>query len=86
MLNFTPRNGSQADFSDPLYLHPSDNPGMVLVLKVFNGTGFSTWKRSMMIALSPKSKVGLVNGALGRPSAISPDFRSWERCDDMVVL
>ena len=43
-----------ADYSHPLYLYPSDHFGMVLVSVRFNGTGFPSWKRSMLIVLSAK--------------------------------
>ncbi|KAJ0587501.1 putative transcription factor interactor and regulator CCHC(Zn) family [Helianthus annuus] len=54
------------DSSNPLYLHPSDHPGMILVSKSFDGTGFGAWKRAMTIALSAKNKLGFVTGHLSR--------------------
>lgn len=58
---------------------------MLLVSVPFNGTGFVSWKTSMLIALSAKNKIGFVNGCVEKPSKDSPDLRCWERCNDMVI-
>ncbi|KAL4580088.1 hypothetical protein LXL04_016265 [Taraxacum kok-saghyz] len=53
MLSLTSTNPqNQINVSDPLYLHPSDHPGLLLVSKQFDGTNFNSWKKGMMIALS----------------------------------
>ncbi|KAM0048148.1 putative RNA-directed DNA polymerase [Helianthus debilis subsp. tardiflorus] len=72
------------DSSNPLYLHPSDHPGMILVSKSFDGNGFGAWKRAMMIALSAKNKLGFINNGVSRPI---DDLHSalWQRCNDMVT-
>lgn len=31
--------------SDALYIHPSDNPGMMLVPVQFDGMGYRSWRR-----------------------------------------
>lgn len=73
------------DHDNPLYLHSSDSPGMKLVSDPFDGTGFSNWKRSMTIALSARNKLGFVDGTLVKPTAESSTFKSWSRCNDMVI-
>ncbi|XP_075091857.1 uncharacterized protein LOC142172007 [Nicotiana tabacum] len=50
------------DASHPYFLHPSDSPGMTLVTSVFDGRGYGGWRRSLLIALSAKNKLGF-NGA-----------------------
>lgn len=52
------------DPTSPYFLHPSDNPGMKLVFDEFGGEGYSDWKRSMMISLSAKNKLGFVDGSI----------------------
>ena len=32
------------DPSDPLFLHPADHPGLLLVSKPFDGSNFGSWK------------------------------------------
>ncbi|XP_070025296.1 uncharacterized protein [Nicotiana sylvestris] len=48
----------------PLYLHPSDTPGTVLVYVPFAGIGFGDWKEGMLISLSTKNKVQLIDGSI----------------------
>ena len=75
----------QIEHSDPLFLHPSDHPGQVLVADVFNGDDFENWRRSVLIALSAKHKTAFIDGSYGRPDASSPLLPYWKRCNDMVL-
>lgn len=52
-------------------LHPSDYPGMNLVSSVFNGRGYGSWRRVVVIALSAKSKLGFIDGTFVVPAAES---------------
>ncbi|XP_022031465.1 uncharacterized protein LOC110932439 [Helianthus annuus] len=74
-------NSSPIDASNPLYLHPSDHPGMILVSKQFGGSGFGSWKRAISIALSAKNKFGFVDGTI--TNSTNPSL--WSRCNDMVI-
>ncbi|KAK9079847.1 hypothetical protein SSX86_001520 [Deinandra increscens subsp. villosa] len=75
---------SAVDSSDPLYLHSSDHPGLLLVSKVFDGSGFPAWKRAITIALSAKNKFGFVDGTVTQPS--NTDLLPiWTRCNNMVI-
>ncbi|KAL9245915.1 hypothetical protein vseg_019512 [Gypsophila vaccaria] len=69
---------------DPLVLQTSDHPGMKLVTHPFEGTGFGNWKRSMLIALSAKNKLCLIDGSSPKPSSTAVNAKSWQRCNDMV--
>ncbi|KAH0674692.1 hypothetical protein KY284_014877 [Solanum tuberosum] len=73
------------DSSNPLYMHPSDNPGATLVPVPFDGGGYRLWRRSVLRALSVKNKLGFVNGECKKPEVNSIQFRQWEQCDDMVT-
>lgn len=64
-------NSSTIDVSNPLYLHPSDHPGLILVTKTFDGTGFGAWKRAMTIALSAINKLGFTDGKTPRPTDVN---------------
>ena len=75
----------QIDAVDPLFLHPSDHPGHVLVADIFNGEDYDNWKRSVMIALSTKHKTFLIDGTYPKPNANSPLLPYWKRCNDMVL-
>jgi len=71
--------------SDPLFLHPSDHPGHILVVDIFNGEDFDNWRRSVMIALSAKHKTSIIDGSYEKPGANSPLLPYWKRCNDMVL-
>lgn len=73
------------DSNDPLFLHPSDSPGMILVNTVFDGHGFAGWKRALLIALSAKNKLGFIDGSCKSPATGSSNLRLWNRCNDMVT-
>ncbi|XP_075074863.1 uncharacterized protein LOC142162413 [Nicotiana tabacum] len=73
------------DPSHPLYIHPSDSPGTHLVSPPFDGTGFVAWRKSMLVSLSAKNKLALIDSRQFKPSSDSPYYPYWERCNDMVV-
>ncbi|XP_016473000.2 uncharacterized protein LOC107794955 [Nicotiana tabacum] len=73
------------DPSDPLYLHPSENLGAMLVSVPFSGIGYRSWRRSVMRGLSVKNQLGFISGECKSPDPQTQRFRQWERCDDMVT-
>jgi len=78
-------NRVQIDASDPLFLHPSDQPGQGLVADAFNGDDFENWRRSVMVALSAKPKLSILDGSYKKPKATSPLLPYWQQCNDMVI-
>lgn len=48
---------------NPLYLHHSDNPGLVLVSQLLTGENYNSWSLALSIALSMKNKLGFINWA-----------------------
>jgi len=52
------------DSSSFYYLHPSDNPGALLVSEIFTGENYIAWSRSMTIALTVKNKIAFIDGSL----------------------
>jgi len=75
----------QVEPTDPLYVHPSDNPAQPLVSSVFNGDSFDNWKRSVSIALSARHKLGFIDGSYECPAASSPLHSLWQRNNAMVL-
>lgn len=73
------------DSNHPYFLTHSDAPGMNLINNTFDGKGYQAWKRSILIALSAKNKLGFITGAQSTPAAGSPDLQPWSRCNDMVT-
>ncbi|XP_059279569.1 uncharacterized protein LOC132033581 [Lycium ferocissimum] len=82
-LRLKPKKNS-IDSTNPLYFHPSDSPGMVLVNSVFDGKGYGGWRRGILIALSAKNKVGFIDGTLSQPPSSSDLSKTWTRCNDMI--
>ncbi|XP_049394868.1 uncharacterized protein LOC125859209 [Solanum stenotomum] len=75
---------SGEDLSSPLYMHPSDNPGVSFVQTLFDGVGYRSRKRNVLRVLSVKNKLGFINGDCKRLDPGTSHFRQWGRCDDMV--
>ncbi|XP_047265098.1 uncharacterized protein LOC124897019 [Capsicum annuum] len=75
----------EGDISSLFYMHPSDNPGAVLVTTPFDGVGYGSLKRGVLTALSAKNKIGFVNGECRNPDPGTSRYRQWERCDNMVT-
>ncbi|XP_075095084.1 uncharacterized protein LOC107788097 [Nicotiana tabacum] len=73
------------DSNHAYFLHSADAPGMSLVNTAFDGKGFQGWRRSVLIALSAKNKIGFINGACPAPALTSRDYQPWSRCNDMVT-
>ncbi|XP_060181947.1 uncharacterized protein LOC132611543 [Lycium barbarum] len=84
-VSISAARSANSDMSSPYYLHPSDSPGMTLVNSSFDGKGFGGWRRSILIALSAKNKLGFINGVIKSPSDTSADFNLWNRRNDMVT-
>nr|XP_016434325.1 PREDICTED: uncharacterized protein LOC107760738 [Nicotiana tabacum] len=73
------------DPSSPLFLLSSDVPGVSLVSVTFSGTGFGGWRRNMIVSLSARNKIGFIEGSCPRPAEDTPQFKQWDRCNNMVI-
>lgn len=73
--------------SNPMYLHPFDHLGMLLVSKQFDRSNFNSWKKEMMIDISTRNKIGFVNGKISnlhlkaKHRRIGRDVKIWLRLD-----
>jgi hypothetical protein len=76
---------SNENFSSPFFLHHGDSPGAVLVSQTLNGDNYSTWRRSMEMALTAKNKLGFIDGTIPKPSSTDSSFLIWTRCNTMVL-
>ena len=73
------------DCNHPYFLHPSDNPGMLVTTETLTESNYNQWHRSMEIALSSKLKFGFVDGSYVKPAATSNLHVHWLRCNNMVT-
>ncbi|XP_070055561.1 uncharacterized protein [Nicotiana tomentosiformis] len=46
------------DSTNPLYMYPFESAGSMLVLVPFDGSGYRSWRRGILRALSVKNKAG----------------------------
>lgn len=80
---------SFADFAtsyvNPYYLHPNENPALVLVSPPLDDKNYHTWARSMHIALISKNKDRFIDGSLKKPAVSVPLYASWIRCNSIVL-
>ena len=75
------------DSSNCYYLHPSDNPGALLVSEIFTGENYIAWSsRSMTIALTVKNKIAFIDGSLVQPNTTNQSLRvAWLRSNNLVL-
>ncbi|XP_050217801.1 uncharacterized protein LOC126668656 [Mercurialis annua] len=71
--------------SSPYYLHPSENPSLILVSPPLNGQNYHSWYRSMRMCLLSKNKLKFVDGSIAVPPKDSQIYPVWERCNTMVL-
>ncbi|XP_050205689.1 uncharacterized protein LOC126655516 [Mercurialis annua] len=71
--------------ASPYYLHPNENPSLILVNPPLNGQNFHSWSRSMRMCLLSKNKLKFVDGSISVPSREDQMYPVWERCNTMVL-
>ncbi|KAK4279348.1 hypothetical protein QN277_011143 [Acacia crassicarpa] len=72
------------DLSSPYYIHPNENPALVLVAPPLDGQNYHGWARAMRMALLSKNKLQFVDGSLLPPPSSDPIFPIWQRCNNLV--
>ncbi|KAL0301406.1 UNVERIFIED_CONTAM: hypothetical protein Sradi_6417400 [Sesamum radiatum] len=79
-------SGRRRDPELPKFLqfHGGDHPGMVLVNAPFGGTDFLAWRRSVVIALHAKMKLGFIDGHYPMPDKTCDTYETWIRVDSML--
>nr|GMD40695.1 uncharacterized protein LOC109168309 [Ipomoea batatas] len=72
------------DPASPFFLHPNENPSLILVSAVLDGRNYHPWAREMEMALLSKNKLGFVDGTVAMPDVNDIRFPYWRRCNTMV--
>src|ERR1044072_2917840 len=70
--------------SSPYFVHPSENPGAILVTPPLDGNNYHSWARSMRRALLAKNKFRFVDPTFAIPDNFDPLYPIWERCNNLV--
>lgn len=71
--------------TDLYYLHPNENPSVVLVSLLLDNKNYHSWERSMHIALISKNKERFIDRTLPKPTSIYPLYAPRIRCNTMVL-
>ncbi|CAH9128979.1 unnamed protein product [Cuscuta epithymum] len=71
--------------SNPYFLHPGENPAIVLVTPPLSENNYHQWKRDMVVALESKNKEKFIFGTLPCPPSSDPLSEAWKRCNRMVM-
>lgn len=73
------------DANHPLYLHPSDTPGLNLVSIHLTGSeNYSIWSRGMLMALLAKNKHEFINGSCRKEDLHPSLHHLCDRCNAFV--
>ncbi|KAG7585030.1 Retrotransposon gag domain [Arabidopsis thaliana x Arabidopsis arenosa] len=72
-------------YENPYYLHSTDHAGLILVSdRLTTASDFHSWRRSILMALNIRNKLGFINGTISKPPEEHRDFGAWSRCNDIV--
>lgn len=66
-------------------MHPSDNPGHVIVTPALTNQNYHTWSRSLKVSLHSKNKLGFIDGTLLRPPTTERNSMAWDQRNTMVM-
>ncbi|KAK4265078.1 hypothetical protein QN277_026177 [Acacia crassicarpa] len=82
--SLSPTNSLQT-ISNPFYLHPNENPSLILVSPILTGPNYNSWARAMRMLLLSKNKLGFINRSIPASKSTDSLFSIWERCNMMVL-
>ncbi|KAL4348230.1 hypothetical protein GQ457_17G016000 [Hibiscus cannabinus] len=61
---------------DEYYIHPNENPSLVLTSELITGVNYHVWARSMKMSLISKNKFQFVNGVILESSPEDSRFQA----------
>ncbi|KAG5149940.1 hypothetical protein JHK82_016821 [Glycine max] len=67
------------------FLHPGENPIVVLVSPPLTQSNFHQWERDMVMALESKNKEHFLFGTLPCPPPTDPMHEAWRRCNRKLL-
>ncbi|XP_057969588.1 uncharacterized protein LOC131158748 [Malania oleifera] len=75
------------DSSSSYYLHPSDNPGALLVSEISTSDNYIAWSQSITVALTVKNKAAFIDGSILAPPVNQCTlYTAWLRANNLVIL
>ncbi|WVZ01997.1 hypothetical protein V8G54_022803 [Vigna mungo] len=76
---------SLQDTTHDYYIHPNENPLLVLTSLILEGHNYHGWVCSMSMALQMKDKFGFIDGYIPCPTDTDPMVPAWKRCNNLVL-
>ncbi|XP_017410253.1 uncharacterized protein LOC108322618 [Vigna angularis] len=74
-----------SNLANPLFLHPGENPALVLVTPLLSDNNYQQWQHDMLVALETKNKEKFVLGIVSCPPADDVLHQAWKHCNKMVI-
>jgi hypothetical protein len=71
--------------SNPLFLHPNENPILILVSTLLTEVNHHSWSHNMIEMLESKNKDRFIDGSFPSPPLADPLREPWRRCNRMVM-
>ncbi|KAM3232003.1 hypothetical protein P3L10_017362 [Capsicum annuum] len=80
------QSSSEIHHNHPLYIHPSDTQGLILISVQLQGSeNYSLWSKTLKIVLLGKNKQGFVLGTCRKEHFDSTLHELWDRCNAIVL-
>eukprot|EP00257_Ricinus_communis_P022931 XP_015582793.1 uncharacterized protein LOC107262297 [Ricinus communis] len=73
------------DQNSEYYIHPNENPALMLTLSQLISNNYYSWARSMKMSLISKNKFRFVNGSIKVPREEDPSYNAWLKCNNLVL-
>lgn len=71
--------------TSPYCINPSENTSLPIASEKLSSKAYGEWKRSTVIALATKNKLGSVDGTLPKPVENEANCAAWKRCDAIII-
>jgi len=81
LVNLDPYSDHLTNPANPIFLHPGENPALVLVFD----NNYSQWQHGMLVVLETKNNYCFVIDTLPCPPLNDPLHETWKRCNKMVI-
>ncbi|XP_074299565.1 uncharacterized protein LOC141630693 [Silene latifolia] len=74
--------------TSPLFLHPSDNPNLMVTQIIFNGNNYDLWAEAVKNGLDAKNKLAFIEGKVKKPICNDEEETiesfAWRQCNAMI--
>ena len=81
----TPTTDPSQDPTNPLHLHHSDGPSLVLTSQPLDHKNYTTWSIAMKVSFSVKNKTVFIDDTLPKPKEKAPTYDAWTRANNVVI-